>query len=154
MSVEINGSKIKLEKAGSIESKSVAEREARLDELASDPAQGGKATPKARREAEVGLELEESGKLKPKIKRDPSGQAEFIDGNGVRWDIKTFDSRFPPKKGGFSLQRDMGKVKAELDKGENVILNTENLSSQHLQELKTAVESLEPALKSRVIWFP
>jgi hypothetical protein len=80
--------------------------------------------------------------------------AEFIDGNGTKWDIKSFDSRFPPRKGGFSLQRDLGKVKEELDKGENVILNTENLSAQHAQDLRGAVDALEPALKSRIMWFP
>ncbi len=154
MSINLKGSKIQMLSGGTQKAASAAERQARLDELAADPAQGGKATPKTKREAEVGLELEESGMLTPVIKRDPTGKAEFIDGNGTKWDIKTFDSRFPPRKGGFSLQRDMGKIKSELEQGENVILNTENLSGQHVQELRGAVDALDPALKSRILWFP
>jgi len=40
-------------------------------------------SPKSRREAEVGLGVEERGVLKPPIKRDPSGAvAEFLDSAG------------------------------------------------------------------------
>ncbi|WP_434391099.1 hypothetical protein [Melittangium boletus] len=154
MPVNLKGAKVQFLSGTAQKSARVAEEQARLDELAADPAQGGKATPKTTREAEVGLELEKSGKLPPRITRDPTGKAEFIDGNGTKWDIKTFDSRFPARKGGFSLQRDMGKIQKELEQGENVILNTENLSGQHLQELQGAVKALEPALKSRILWFP
>ncbi|ABF90255.1 hypothetical protein MXAN_7256 [Myxococcus xanthus DK 1622] len=129
-------------------------RETRIEELASDPAQGGKVTPKTRREAEVGLQLEERRQLPAPIKRDPTGQSEFVDSQGIKWDIKTFDSRFPPRKGGFSLERDLDKIKAELARGENVILNTENMSAQHVQALRNAIDALGPSVSSRILWFP
>ncbi|WP_245919766.1 hypothetical protein [Melittangium boletus] len=129
-------------------------REARLEELARDPAQGGKITPKTRREAEIGLQLEDRGQLPGPIQRDPTGQAEFIDAQGTRWDIKSFDSRFSPQKGGFSLARDLDKIKAEIAGGENVILNTENMAAPHVQELRQAIDSLGAAFSSKVLWFP
>ncbi|QRK06820.1 hypothetical protein JQX13_43295 [Archangium violaceum] len=154
MPVNLKGSKVQMLSGDTQKTAKAAEEQARLDELAADPARGGKIDEKTQREAEIGLELEKSGKLTPRITRDPTGRAEFIDGNGTKWDIKSFDSRYPPRKGGFSLQRDMVKIRKELDKGENVILNSENLSAQHVQELKGAVDALEPALKSRIMWFP
>jgi hypothetical protein len=129
-------------------------RRARLERLAADPAQGGKITAKTIREAEIAADLEDVGKLKPPVIREPTGKAEFIDGNGTKWDVKTFNSSFPPRKGGFSLERDMGKIKSELAQNENVILDTKDLSSQHLQELIGAVNKLDPGLKSRILWYP
>src|SRR5690242_6190256 len=69
MSVNIRGARIQMLPGGSQKTAKAVEDQARLDELAADPAQGGKATPKTRREAEVGLELEKSGKLTPSIKQ-------------------------------------------------------------------------------------
>lgn len=129
-----------------------ATRAERLDELAQDPAHGGKITPKTRHEAEVGLELEGSGKLPGPIQRDPSGAAEFIDANGEAWDMKSFNSNFPPKKGGFDLNRDVGKIASELDKGENVILDTTNLSAEHAQQLRDAVAA--NGWTDRILWYP
>lgn len=129
-------------------------RKARLEKLAADPAQGGKITAKTMREAEIAADLEDAGKLKSPVIREPTGKAEFIDGDGTKWDVKAFNSSFPPRKGGFSLERDMGKIQSELAQNENVILDTKDLSSQHLQELMGAVNKLEPGLKSRILWYP
>ncbi|ATB36327.1 hypothetical protein CYFUS_001741 [Cystobacter fuscus] len=85
------------------QAKNAAElRKARLEKLAADPAQGGKITAKTMREAEVAADLEDAGKLKSPVIREPTGKAEFIDGDGTKWDVKTFNSSFPPRKGGFS----------------------------------------------------
>jgi hypothetical protein len=49
-----------------------AEAEARrLEELASDPAHGGKITPGSMREAQVALGLEKAGRLPGPVTRDP-----------------------------------------------------------------------------------
>jgi hypothetical protein len=62
-----------------------------LAELARDPAQGGKITTKTLQEARVGRSLEDSGRLS-RLRRDPSGGAEFIDESGQAWDVKGYHS--------------------------------------------------------------
>ncbi|WP_207706006.1 hypothetical protein, partial [Clostridium sp. HBUAS56010] len=80
-----------------------------LDSLAKDPAHTGSNRPidieKGIHERTVGLNVEESGKIKGPIVRDPSGKAEFFDANGQAWDVKSFNSNFKPKKGGYTLER-------------------------------------------------
>lgn len=123
-----------------------------FENLARDPAQGNAIIEKSIHERTVGLALEAQGKLKPKIKRDPSGAAEFIDGNGIKWDVKSFNSKFPPKKGGFTVEKGTRKIEEELRKGENVILDTTNLSPGHVEQLRGAVEA--KAWGDKIVWFP
>ena len=128
-----------------------AARAARKLELAKDPAHGGKVSPKSLREAEVGLTLEEQGRLKAPIRREPTGKAEFIDANGQEWDVKAFNSNYPKRKGGFDLQTDMKKVEAEIAKGENVIIDTVDLKAGDLTALKDAVAKKN--LSDRVLFL-
>jgi len=126
---------------------------ARLKKLAEDPAHNGKISAKTINEAKVGLRLEKSGKLKGPITRDPNpAGAEFIDANGVKWDVKSFRSDFPPRKGGFKLDRDLEKLKAELSKAENVIIDTQKMSPQHVADLKKGLT--DEGLLHRVLWYP
>jgi hypothetical protein len=129
------------------------ERKEREDELAPDPAHNGKITPGSRREAEVGVALEERGDLPGPIKRDPSGFSEFIDANGQQWDVKAFNSKWPPKKGGFDLTKSMKKIDGEISNNENVILDTKDLSPQHLAQLKAAVAARRD-LDGKILWYP
>lgn len=124
-------------------------RERRLEELATDPATGGKVTSKTRREAEVGLALEEQGKLPAPITRDPSGRAEFIDSTGQKWDVKGFNSRYAPK--GYNTPDALEKIKKEIAANENVIIDTANMSPAHIAELRSAIAA--EGLASRVIFF-
>lgn len=78
-------------------------REERAAQLAKDPAIGGKITAKTTREAEAALGLEQAGDLRTPVKRDPTGGADFLDGAGQAWDVKAFNSKFPPRSGGFEL---------------------------------------------------
>lgn len=137
------------------ESLHIKTREERLAELAQDPAHQGKPpSPKSMREAEVGLALEEKGILKGPIKRDPNpAGGEFIDADGKVWDVKTFNSNYPPRKGGFSLNNDMRKIEEELGKKEGVILDTKDLSPEHLEQLKKAIEK-KGWSNDQVLWFP
>jgi hypothetical protein len=127
-------------------------REERLAELAKDPAIGGKVTAKTTREAEAALGLEQAGELRTPVKRDPTGGADFIDGAGRAWDVKAFNSRFPPRSGGFELGDALTKIKKALDSGENVILETRDLSPAHLADLKRAVDA--QGWSSRIRWWP
>lgn len=131
---------------------SPAEGIARLQELAKDPSHGDKITAKGLHEAEVGLSLEESGRIPGPIKRDPTGAAEFIDAGGTKWDVKSFNSSFPPRKGGFELNGSISKIEGELVKGENVILDTTCLTPNHTQDLRRAVEAR--GWSDRIRWYP
>jgi len=121
------------------------------DELAQDPAHGGKLDPKGKREREVGLGLEESGEVKGPIVRDPSGDAEFIDGDGQTWDVKGFNSNYPPNKGGFDVDRDADKVDSELESGENVMIDTEKLTPSDVEALRE--EGKARGWGDRVKWY-
>lgn len=127
--------------------------QAELDDLARDPAHGNKVTPKGIRERQAGLDLEARGDIPGPIRRDPNpAGAEFIDAAGVKWDVKAFNSNFPPKKGGFSVADAERKILKELSKNENVILDTKDLSAAHVQQLQQLV--VDKGWASRIRWWP
>jgi RsiW-degrading membrane proteinase PrsW (M82 family) len=129
------------------------EVQARLDELARDPAHNGKITAGSMEEARIGYDLEQSGRLEQGIYRDPSGRAEFIEPqSGQPWDVKSFNSNFPVRKGGFEIVRATSAVAKELTAGENVIVNTTNMSSQAVADLQAVVA--ENGWVGRVIFWP
>ncbi|MEW5854149.1 MAG: hypothetical protein AB2A00_35570 [Myxococcota bacterium] len=124
----------------------------RFWELAADPAHAGNIFDKTMREAYVGLKLEEAGVLKAPITRWPNADAEFADAAGRPWDIKTFNSKY-----GYNRADAAGKIQRELARGENVILDTKDLSPGDLADLRQAVAEMiaqDPSLKDRILWFP
>jgi RsiW-degrading membrane proteinase PrsW (M82 family) len=129
-------------------------RQARLNELAKDPAHGGRITPGSMDEADAALGLEERGEL-TNVRRDPTGGADFLSGpgQGTPWDVKSFNSNFPPNQGGFTLQSSLDKIAESLRDGENVILRTQNLSGPDLAQLKAAVQ-VNPDWVGKVLWWP
>jgi hypothetical protein len=120
--------------------------------LAQDPAHRNLITRKGLHEAEVGLALEENGQLPGPIQRDSTGRAEFIDAHSVRWDIKSFNSHHPPSKGGYELNDCLSKIERELVKDENVIIDTTDLTPDHIQELHSAIEA--QSWSGRILWYP
>ncbi len=126
--------------------------EAQYEDLAKDPAHGGKIDAKSEQERRVGLELEARGDVPGPITRDPSGSAEFIDSKGNKWDVKGFNSNFSPQKGGFNLQTDAGKVQKSLDQGENVMLDTSKMKAEDIAALKA--EGEKRGWGDRVRWWP
>lgn len=155
--------------------KGTPEYQRRFDELSKDPAQGGKATPNSRREAEVGLDLEARGTLPGPIQRSPLGKAasgkdldlgEFFDRNGKAWDVKGFKDKFPPNarknpgqlmpkgmKGRYSRAEARETIQDEINGGKNVILDSRDLSPAARADLDNLVKS-EPGWKGKVIWYP
>lgn len=127
-----------------------------LEALADDPAHAGSKREidikKGIHEREVGLGVEENGKIIGPIIRDPSGQAEFFDGNGQAWDVKSFNSNYKPKKGGYTLQKSMDEIYESLSKNENVILDTTNLKEEHKIELLKEIN--DRGLMDRVVVWP
>ena len=124
----------------------------RLEQLASDPAQGGNITPGTMQEARTALGLEKTGQLPSPVRRDPTGAADFIDGRNVLWDVKNFNSNFPPSQGGYDLNDSMTRINRELQLGENIIVSTENLSAEATTELHGAVE--DAGIGDRVLFWP
>ncbi|MCQ4167484.1 PAAR domain-containing protein [Tahibacter harae] len=122
----------------------------RFDELARDPAHNGAISPKTWREAEVGMEMEARGDLKFPIRRDPRPNGgEFIDRDGVVWDIKGFNSSF---KTGFKLEKAVEAISREVGRGENVIIDTARMSAEHVSQLRHAID--KAGLSGNVKWYP
>jgi peptidoglycan hydrolase-like protein with peptidoglycan-binding domain len=151
--IKINGTYSKTESGGVRYRKGYTggRSSSEYESLASDPAHNGKVTGQGIKERNIGVDLEGQGKLKG-ITRDPSGAAEFIDANGVKWDIKSFNSNFKPSQGGFKLDRDLGKIEAELGKGENVIIDTTNMSAADANALRQSVNS--KGWNGKILWWP
>jgi hypothetical protein len=151
-------------------------RQERLDELARDPDHGGGITPGTRREAEVALTLEETGRLKPTVRRPGANESgDFVDGDGIQWDSKAprsrdllqadirqraIDSgRAPPKldpsrpmAGEFDLNKELASIVGEIASKENVILDCGMLNAVDRAALETAVR--DAGLAPHVIFFP
>lgn len=129
-----------------------------LDNLAGDPSHGGKIRDQGLKEREIGLDLEQQGKL-GKIVRDPQGDggAEFIDTtNNVKWDVKSFVS-YPnghtsPKKGAFTVNNGMKAINKEMNKTYNVIVDRRDMIPEHVEQLKEAIK--KAGISDRIIWYP
>jgi hypothetical protein len=145
----------------------------RLGALAEDPDHDGQVSPKSLHEAVAGLALEQKGPpagLQGPITRDlVSGRGEFVEANGVVWDMKSPISYIPgtqikPRKGGFDLNNEMQDLEQELDKGENVILDATYLDPgdkaalqaeiARKQRIEQASGIQPPKWTGRIIWYP
>ncbi len=138
----------------------------RYEDMIFDPDKG-KITPGSRREAEVALALENrfttgAGQgLTPPLTRPapiipPPAQTppspDFIDGNGQKWDVKGFYSTTPSGQGAFQVNDAMQKINKEISRGENVILDTQNMTPAHIAQLRTAITNA--GLDGNVVWYP
>ncbi|WP_308126648.1 pre-toxin TG domain-containing protein [Priestia aryabhattai] len=129
-----------------------------LDDLAGDPSHGGRIEGQGIKEREIGLELESRGDL-GRIIRDQKADkgAEFIDTvTEKKWDVKSFES-YPnghtsPKKGAFTVDNAMKKIKKEFERGHNVILDDRNLTPEHTKQLKEAIQ--KEGISDKIIWYP
>lgn len=93
--------------------------------------------------------LEDSGRLS-RLRRDPTGGAEFIDQSGQAWDLKGFHSGYP---NGYSRVDAMTNIQKSVSSDENVILDTTKMTPGHVAELRSAITE-DPALAGKVIWWP
>ena len=121
----------------------------RRQELARDPANGNKITDKSEHEADIALDLEKSGKLRGPVRRDPSGGADFIDGNGTYWDVKGFNSNNPGKPGNCTRAASMDAIRKAFRDNENVIVDTTNMKPHDIEDLRTAVQE-QPGWSGRI----
>lgn len=99
----------------------------------------------------AGLELEARGELPCPIIRDPNpAGGEFIDANGVIWDVKGWYLKYAPK--GYNKQKVLDDLTESIvEKGENVIIDTTKLTPEHIEEVKQIVK--DAGLDNNVIWW-
>lgn len=147
-----------------------------LEELSKDPDNGMKPVPKTIREAEVGLDLVDQGKLKGPLRRPAKGDGhsgDLVDGNGQDWDVKSPRSReklieditadnakkgrkppsFRPGKkidGEFDVAKELAGIQEQIAGGENVIIDAGKLNAADLATLKAAVTNA--GLDAKVIY--
>lgn len=119
------------------------------DALARDPATGNRITPATQAERDVGLGLEERGAVPGPIRRDTSGNAEFIDADGVEWDVKSYRSDYP---NGFVPERVERQLTLARDLGENIMLDTRSLSPDDLSTLREIVA--RNGFEDVVLYYP
>ena len=119
-----------------------------LEELTKDPDHMDKngimsetAYEKAVNERKVALRAEEQGLVDGSVVRDPQkGRGDFIDrnGEGQIWDVKGWRSDKPPR--GYDFEEATKAIKKEIDKGQNILVDTQHMSSEHIKELMSWVE--------------
>ncbi len=146
---------------------------ARHNELAKDPAKGGAVEPKSEREAEVALALEASGTLPGPLRRavldtsDPARHVDlgdFIDSTGQHWDVKAPTDIFPSGRhagevmpptlrGRYIGEEFEGSMVKEIAKGQNVILDTGQLSPESKRDLLSRI-ARHPEWNGRVVTYP
>jgi hypothetical protein len=140
------------------------EYQARLDELAQDPAHGGVVRPQSLQEARVGLRAEANGDIPGPITRAPFGPngedlGEFFDAEGQRWDVKSSPDLTPPSSrtpgqpipNPQSEQAFTNMINKELSQGENVLLDPGGMTPGRLAQLEQLVKN-NPAWQGKVIW--
>lgn len=154
-------------------------REQRLQELSKDPDHAGAITEASKREAIVALALEEQGRLKPPVRRPERGDGhtgDFVDGDGVDWDVKgplsratlierirasnAAKGRPPPKldpdrpmNGEFTVETMMSAIDRELKAGERVIIDAQGLTPTDLAALKEAIAAKGLVLEQDVVIY-
>lgn len=126
-------------------------------DLARDPAHGDKISQQSRKERTIVLELENKGFL-GHVVRDKQAEngADFIDEKtGIKWDVKSPVNKpaghTSVRKGAFSVNVMMRKIRREVANGHNVIMDTRRITKSQIDELKKAV--IEAGLSDRILWF-
>ncbi|WP_280441001.1 hypothetical protein [Nocardia brasiliensis] len=142
------------------------EYQKRVEELAQDPAKNGKVNPQSKREAEVGLGLENSGAVEGPITRAPLGangedQGEFIDASGKRWDVKSSPDVIPdyrpaqvagnPIPNPQTDQEFTEMIEDSIADGEGVMIDQSGMTPARIARLKQLVES-HPEWQGKVLW--
>ncbi|MHC9542273.1 MAG: hypothetical protein AB9903_22415 [Vulcanimicrobiota bacterium] len=103
--------------------------------LAADPAKGGKMTPGSVEEAAVGIYAGLAGIAAPPVSREETGAAEFVDGNSVKWDVKSPKSPPPGAKWTFDAEHQLVKIRHDQSNGEVVMLNLSECTAADTRQL-------------------
>jgi Pretoxin HINT domain len=143
----------------------------RFNDLANDPAIGGRQTDSTRHEATIGLTLEHQGRVPRPITREPTGQSEFVDATGQKWDVKAPVSGvnlpepkprpgkkpLPPRApedrpGAFKLENFEKTVAKEMSKGNNLMVDLTSLTPEDAERLRQW--AAEKGFGDKILFFP
>ena len=123
----------------------------RFAALSMDPAKG-KLSPGSVEEAAIGLAAERAGIVPPPISREATGQAEFVDGTGAFWDVKSPVSPWEGATWKFDAQHQVGKVLHDLSQDNSVLLNLARLTEGDAATLLGLLQGqLTPEQQERVV---
>lgn len=143
-----------------------SEYQRRVEELAQDPAKNGKVSPQSEREAEVGLALENAGRVGPleraPLSADGKDQGEFIDTEtGQHWDVKSSPDVIPDYRHASvagqpipNPQTDedfVDMIERSLNNGENVMIDESGMTTTRKAHLQQLVAN-HPEWQGKVIW--
>ncbi len=111
-----------------------------LQDLALDPAKGGKITPGSIQEAVVGFKAQALGVL-PTLSRESTGSSEFVEASGKTWDVKGPVSppqgvdKIPSKSWVFDAHHQVDKLRHDFSQGDNVLLDLSRCNGADGKEL-------------------
>jgi hypothetical protein len=97
--------------------------------LASDPARGNKITEGGIEEAAVALTAE-AHEIFETVTRESSGGAEFIDNQGVAWDVKSPLSPPPGQNWEYSPDHQISRIRKDLSQGDKVLFNLSRVNDK------------------------
>lgn len=66
--------------------------------------------------------------------------------------MKSFNSNYKPNKGGFRLDKAMNTINKSLEEGENVIIDTTNMTSEYVSELIKEIQ--KQGLENNILFWP
>jgi hypothetical protein len=135
-----------------------------INELAKDPAKGGKINGATEREAQVAVRAEADGDLPGPVTRTPlnaegGDEGDFTDGTGQKWEIKSSPDIKPSYSKGAgepisTPQNDATftrMINKELGQGQKVLLDPEGMSADRLAHLQEVVAD-NPEWQGQVVW--
>lgn len=102
---------------------------ARTTDLASDPAKGNKIFDGNLEEAAVALTAERQEVI-GLATRETTGSAEFIDDNGVGWDVKSPLSPPAGQNWSYSPDHQLTKIRHDLSQGDKVFFNLSRVNDK------------------------
>ncbi|MFC4123693.1 hypothetical protein [Nocardia rhizosphaerae] len=140
------------------------EYEKRQQELAMDPAKGGRVSGASMREAAVGLEAERTGSVPGPISRaqlgpDGGDMGEFVDAEGTRWDVKSspditpFYTKAPgkPIPHPQSDEKFIDMINEDIASGEKILLDPVGMSDARKTHIKDLILA-HPEWYDHVVW--
>ena len=120
---------------------------AELEQISRDP-NGNRISESSVRETRTALEAERMGVVSGPIQPAEHTSHDFVDGDGQEWDVKAYDSR------DFNLQKALDRAATrDLPNGENLLIDTRNLSEEDIVALETALEN-DPRFADRYEFVP
>jgi hypothetical protein len=100
-------------------------------------------------EAETLLGAAEAGDLPWPLAPSTDAAYEAIDANGQKWDVKAWRSGLRPP---FDANTALNTIKKEVNKGENILINDQYISTADRLALDRAIKSA--GLEGNVVWWP